>query len=153
MWEDVSECTIIFKVPFGLPSTVNMRLWFGVGIFGSGFVSNGAYIQSDNNAPWTWCVNSTTYGNATAPHNTWRIGNWNQLTIINTGNGDCKFELCSANNPNDKTVFAYYNYSGGHLTGLVSPIAGIWETSSGNNNAKNILVDYISIKYLANRKN
>lgn len=153
MWEDISECVIIFKVPSGLSSYNKIRLWFGLGAFSNATIPNGAYIQSDNNAPWTWCVNSSTFGNAVAPHNNWRIGNWNQLTITNTGNGNCKFEMASPENPLNKNLISFYHYTGGALTGLVSPVAGIWESASGNNFPKNVFVDYISIKYLANRRN
>lgn len=122
---------LLFKIPTGLSSLAGVRLSFGVGMFGSGFVSNGTYsiyIQSDNNAPWTWCINSTIFGTAASPHNNWRIGSWNQLTISNTGNGDCKFELASATGPDNKTIISLYNYSDVALTGIVSLIGGIWES-------------------------
>ena len=73
-------------------------------------------------------------------------GNWLYCKITNVGSGNCDFYIINFNSGYDAT----FNYRGGAISSssLLSPIVKITNTTSA---VKYIQLDYLSIKYKANR--
>lgn len=112
--------------------------------------ANAAIVESSNNGAFQFKINGSVVHTCTN-WNQFFAGNPGMVTITNTGNGNCHFNITTPHDPPIKLT-DNFNYTGGALNvnGIVSPWAYVHELV-GNREEKDILIDYIAIRYFAIR--